>query len=323
MEKLVDGYGRETTDLRVSVTDRCNFRCVYCHNEGQGPVKAASAAHAYELTPEEIRDIVEVAHGFGVTHVKLSGGEPLVRSDIAEIIRLLAPMVEVSMVTNGSMLEARAVELKAAGLTRLNISMDSLDPAEFATIRRGSLKPVLRGIARSLEVGIRPVKVNMVVFKGTVEHVPEMIQYIGETEGLKLQLIEFMPELVGLEELMVDIDEVKDALERRADRVEIRDMHHRRIYHIGGAEVEVVDPVENEEFCFNCRRLRVTADGHLKGCLNRNDDLVSLRGLDRAGMEDAFRRVVANRVPYYGAYLKPPYQNVRHAGKDPLISVSR
>jgi cyclic pyranopterin phosphate synthase len=210
------------------------------------------------------------------------------------------------------MLEAKAIELKAAGLTRLNVSMDSLDPAEFATIRRGSLKPVLRGIARALEVGIKPVKVNMVVFKGTVEHIREMIEYIGQTDGLKLQLIEFMPELVGLEELMVDIDQVKADLQARAERVDVREMHHRRIYHIGGAQVEVVDPVENEEFCFNCRRLRVTADGHLKGCLNRNDDLVPLRGLDDEGLRAAFRHVVANRVPYYGVYLKPPYPDFRH-----------
>jgi cyclic pyranopterin phosphate synthase len=113
-----------------------------------------------------------------------------------------------------------------------------------------------------------------------------------------------MPELVDPKDWSVDIDAVKAWLERRAERVLVREMHHRRIYLYNGTEVEVVDPVYNPEFCMNCHRIRVTHKGELKGCLNRNDDLVPTRGLDDEELRDAFRRVVANRVPYYGVHVK-------------------
>ena len=141
-----------------------------------------------------------------------------------------------------------------------------------------------------------------------------MIEYIGHGDGLKLQLIQFMPELVGQQDWMVDIDSLKKWLEARADKVLVREMHHRRIYLFNGAEVEVVDPVYNAEFCMNCHRIRVTHAGELKGCLNRNDDLIPTRGLDDEGVRDAFRRVVANRVPFYGAYVKEyPRRDPSHA----------
>jgi cyclic pyranopterin phosphate synthase len=144
----------------------------------------------------------------------------------------------------------------------------------------------------------------MVVFKQTLPYIPRMIDFIGDGDGLKLQLIQFMPELVDHRDWMVDIDGVKKWLESKADRVLVREMHHRHIYIFNGAEVEVVDPVYNAEFCMNCHRIRVTHKGELKGCLNRNDDLIVTRDLDLDGLRDAFRRVVANRVPYYGAHVR-------------------
>src|SRR5213080_1151937 len=181
---------------------------------------------------------------------------------------------------------------------------ERLDPAAFRDIRKGELAPVLRGIQEALRVGLKPVKLNMVVFKQTLPHIPRMIEYISGGDGLKLQLIQFMPELVGQQDWMVDIDALKKWLEGRADKILVREMHHRRIYLFNGSEVEVVDPVYNAEFCMNCHRIRVTHQGELKGCLNRNDDLIPTRGLDDEGLREAFRRVVANRVPYYGAYVK-------------------
>jgi len=207
-----------------------------------------------------------------------------------------------------------ADRLRAAGLKRVNVSIDALDPQAFRDIRKGELAPVLRGIRRALEVGLKPVKLNMVLFQHTLPHVPAMIDFIGKSDGLKLQLIQFMPELVGERDWDVDIDGVKKWLEQRADRVLVREMHHRRIYLFNGAEVEVVDPVHNAEFCMNCHRIRVTHQGELKGCLNRNDDLIPTRGLDDEGLREAFRNVVANRVPYYGAYVKDfPRRDPQHA----------
>ncbi len=302
---LVDAFGREVTDIRISVTKRCNFGCIYCHDEGLGPISRPRMPHEEEMTVDEVERIVRVAREFDVRSVKFTGGEPLVRQDMEAIVdRTVRQIDDVSMTTNGSMLAARAEALRDAGLKRVNVSVDSLDPKAFQDIRKGDLQPVLRGIQEALRVGLKPVKLNMVVFQRTLPFIPQMIDYIGHGEGLKLQLIQFMPELTDHVEWMVDIDGVKKWLEARADEVLVREMHHRRIYLFNGAEVEVVDPVYNAEFCMNCHRIRVTHKGELKGCLNRNDDLLPTRDLDLDGLRDAFRQVVANRVPYYGAYLK-------------------
>ncbi len=302
---LVDAFGREVTDIRISVTKRCNFGCLYCHDEGLGPVLRPRMPHDEEMTVDEVERIVRVAREFDIRSVKFTGGEPLVRQDMEQIVdRTVRQIDDVSMTTNGSMLAHRAEALRDAGLKRVNVSIDSLDPAAFQDIRKGDLRPVLQGIQEALRVGLKPVKLNMVVFERTLPFIPAMIDFIGHGDGLKLQLIQFMPELVDHVQWMVDIDAVKKWLEARADEVLVREMHHRRIYLFNGAEVEVVDPVYNGEFCMNCHRIRVTHKGELKGCLNRNDDLIPTRDLDLEGLREAFRQVVARRVPYYGAYVK-------------------
>lgn len=305
MPVLVDAFGREVTDLRISVTKRCNFSCIYCHDEGLGRIKRPRDPHEEELPPAEIARIVRVAREFSIHTLKLTGGEPLVRQDVDDIVaRCVREIPDVSMTTNGSMLASRAEALRNAGLKRVNISADALDPDAFRAIRGGSLVPVLEGIREAVRVGLTPVKINMVVFRHTLEHIPEMIDFIGEGDGLKLQLIQFMPELVGQEDWMVDIDGVKKWLEQHADRVIVRRMHHRRVYCLNGAEVEVVDPVHNAEFCLNCHRIRLTHDGQLKGCLNRTDDYIPVAFRPEEEVREAFRRCVAHRVPYYGAYVK-------------------
>ncbi len=302
---LTDAFGREVTDIRISVTKRCNFGCVYCHDEGLGPIIKPRMPHDEEMTVDEVERIVRTAREFDIRSVKYTGGEPLIRLDMEEIIdRTVRHMPDVSMTTNGSMLARRAETLRNAGLKRVNVSVDSVDPEAFRDIRKGDLHVVLRGIKEALRVGLKPVKINMVVFKHTLPNIPQMVDFVGHGDGLKLQLIQFMPELVGQQEWLVDMDAVKKWLGARADKVLMRQMHHRRIYLFNGAEIEVVDPVYNAEFCFNCHRIRVTHKGELKGCLNRNDDLIPTRGLDREGLREAFRRVVAQRVPYYGVHVK-------------------
>ncbi len=320
---LIDSTGRPVTDLRISVTKRCNFSCIYCHDEGLGPVASPRSPHAEEMSPLEVERLVEVAREFEIRSVKFTGGEPLVRADLEEIVaRTVRHVADVSLTTNGSMLAKRAEGLRNAGLKRVNVSIDALDPAAFHEIRGGSLTPVLRGIEEALRVGLTPVKLNMVVFRKTVDHIPELIRFVARNDRLRLQLIQFMPELVGPKtDWAVDIDAVKAWLERRADRVLVREMHHRRIYRFGRAEVEVVDPVYNAEFCRNCHRIRVTHQGELKGCLNRNDDLVPTRGLSDSALRAAFRKVVAERVPYYGGYVTN--YPARSAARTPLIQLAR
>jgi cyclic pyranopterin phosphate synthase len=318
---LADDFGREVTGVRVSLTDRCNFDCVYCHNEGLGDTRGPMEPQDHEMTTEEVVRFLEVAREFDVDAVKFTGGEPMLRQDLEEIIRRTPDGMETSLTTNGTFLPGRAVDLRDAGLERVNVSQDALDPEDFAEVTQsGAYEQVLEGVMAAVDAGLAPVKLNMVVFEATAGYVPEMVDHVAENDGLRLQLIEYMPELVGNPEWAIDIERVHGWLEERADEIEEREMHSRRRYWIDGGErtdgsrsssgrssdggmVEVVDPVGNAEFCANCHRVRVTHEGYLKGCLNRNDDLRSMGGMSKAEIRETFRETVANRVPYYGEYM--------------------
>jgi len=308
---LADDFGREVTGVRVSLTDRCNFDCVYCHNEGLGDTRGPMEPSEDEMSADDVVRFLEVVEGYGVDSVKFTGGEPMLRQDLAEIIERTPDSMEVSMTTNGTFLPGRAEDLKAAGLDRVNVSQDALDPDDFAEVTKsGAYEQVLEGVRAAVDAGLDPVKLNMVVFTHTAGYVEEMVEHVAENEGLQLQLIEYMPELTGKPEWNIDIGRVHDWLAEKADRIEHREMHDRKRYFVGedadgqgGGMVEIVDPVENESFCANCGRVRVTHEGYLKGCLNRNDDLRSMGEMTREEIAETFEAVVANRVPYYGEYL--------------------
>jgi len=319
---LVDAFDREVSGVRVSLTDRCNFDCVYCHNEGLGDTRGPMAPQDHEMTADDVVRFLEVAREFDVDAVKFTGGEPMLRKDLVEIIRRVPEGMEVSMTTNGTFLPGSAPELVDAGLERVNVSLDALDPEQFAAVTQsGAFDRVLEGVEAGLDAGLDPVKLNMVLLRETAAQVPEMVDFVADRPGLRLQLLQYMPELTGNPEWAVDVDDVHEWLAERADRVETREMHGRRRYWIGGegsdgkptdggepddetaGMVEVVDPVGNEDFCANCHRVRVTHDGKLKGCLNRTDDLRSMGEMSKAEIRDVFRETVANRVPYYGEYM--------------------
>jgi cyclic pyranopterin phosphate synthase len=306
---LVDDFGRAVTGVRVSLTDRCNFDCVYCHNEGLGDTRGPMEPQDDEMTADDVVRFLEVVDEFDVETVKFTGGEPMLRDDLEEIVRRVPDGMEASMTTNGTFLPGRAEGLVDAGLARVNVSQDALDPQAFAEVTQsGAYDQVMEGVRAAVEAGLDPVKLNMVVFEHTKGYVEEMVEYVAREDGLRLQLIEYMPELTGRPEWNVDIGRVHDWLAGEAERVERREMHGRRRYWMGGESaeggmVEIVDPVENPDFCANCGRVRVTHDGKLKGCLNRNDDLRPMGEMTRAEIRAAFREVVANRVPYYGEYM--------------------
>jgi cyclic pyranopterin phosphate synthase len=335
---LIDGFGREVSGVRISLTDRCNFDCVYCHNEGLGDTRGPMEAADDEMGTDEVVRFLEVVSEFGVGKVKLTGGEPMLREDLEEIIRRTPDGMETSLTTNGTFLPGRVADLREAGLDRVNVSQDALDREDFAEITKtGAYEKVLEGVEAALDGGLDPVKLNMVVFEGTAEFIPEMVDHVGANSGLQLQLIEYMPEIAGHPEWAIDIERVHEWLAERADRIEHREMHDRRRYWFDGGDasseersssdrssgrspredeasgissdssdggmVEIVDPVENETFCANCHRVRVTHEGYLKGCLNRNDDLRSMGAMSRGEIRETFREVVDNRVPYYGEYM--------------------
>ena len=301
---LEDGFGREVTGVRVSLTDRCNFDCVYCHNEGLGDTRGPMEPADDEMSTDDVVRFLEVAAEFDVDSVKFTGGEPMLRDDLEEIVRRTPNSMETSLTTNGTFLPERAGDLADAGLERVNVSQDALSPEAFAEVTKSTAyQDVLNGIDAALDAGLAPVKLNMVVFEQTAGYVPEMVDHVAENDGLQLQLIEYMPELAGRPEWAVDIERVHNWLEEQADRVERREMHGRNRYFVDGGMVEIVDPVGNADFCANCHRVRVTHEGYLKGCLNRNDDLKSMGEMSKPEIREAFRETVAERVPYYGEYM--------------------
>ncbi|MFC7238120.1 GTP 3',8-cyclase MoaA [Saliphagus sp. GCM10025317] len=307
---LTDDFGREVSGVRISLTDRCNFDCIYCHNEGLGDTRGPMDPQENEMGTDDVVRFLEVAAEFDVEAVKFTGGEPMLRDDLEEIIERTPDSMAVSLTTNGTFLPDRGEALVDAGLERVNVSQDALDPEAFAAVTKsGAYDRVIEGVEAALEAGLDPVKLNMVVFEHTAGYVPQMVEHVAENDGLQLQLIEYMPELTGKPEWHVEIERVHDWLAEQAEAIEHREMHDRKRYWIGQEDgdgrgmVEIVDPVENPTFCANCHRVRVTHEGYLKGCLNRNDDLRPMGEMTRPEIREAFREVVANRVPYYGEYM--------------------
>jgi cyclic pyranopterin phosphate synthase len=292
---LRDPFGRRVTGLRVAVTPRCNLACLYCHHEGEvgSPYRVISA--------DEIAKVISAGADLGIRKVKLTGGEPLLRDDLESILLRLPEGVEVSLTTNGILLAERAESLAAAGLARVNVSLDSLRPAVFSGITGGTAadhRRVLEGIDAALGAGLLPVKVNFVVLKENEGEVWKMVDFARD-RSVVLQLIELLDQPgrgVG-----GDLSGIEAALEARAEDVVTRDMQRRRKYFISGAEVEVVRPMDNTEFCAHCNRLRVTSDGKLKPCLLRNDNLVDLAGADLEEMKRRIERAVLLRSPYFCA----------------------
>ncbi len=294
-EFLTDDYGRTIKSLRMSITDRCNLNCVYCHNEG-------STGTSGEMSVATISNIVHVAAGFGINRLKISGGEPLLRNDLAEILLALPPLKDVSLTTNGVLLWERAHSLKDAGLNRVNISLDSLDEGKYRHITKckvGIFDKVIEGIHAAVDAGLTPVKLNMVLLKGVNEsEVEDMLSFTRQFHGnVILQLIQLM-DFGDVACYHADVDEIEKELELKAGCVQVRELHHRKKYIIDGAEVEFVKPVDNTEFCANCNRLRVTADGKLRPCLLVNDDLVDVSHASLEEMSDLFRLAVSRRVPF-------------------------
>jgi len=261
-----------------------------------------------EMSPEEVRRVVEVCTSFGVGKVKITGGEPLLRQDAVEVVEAVAGVggiKEVSMTTNGHYLEETARDLKGAGLDRVNVSLDTLDPGTYSWITGGGRpERVLSGITAAVEVGLVPVKVNMVVMKGVNDaEVWDMVREFSQ-EGVILQLIELMAaDREFFARYYHPLDRVEEDLAGKAAEVRTRgSMHGRRQYVLEDAVVEVVRPMHNTGFCARCTRMRVTPDGSFKPCLMRDDNLVDflapLREGD-GGLEDLFLAAVGAREPYF------------------------
>ncbi len=304
---LTDNCGRPLLNLRISITQRCNNRCLYCHREGE--VQRANAS-AELMSVDEIVRIAKIAISLGISRIKLTGGEPLMRKDLPEIVGGIAKVPDLrdlSLTTNGLLLDGVAKVLREKGLRRVNISLPSLNEETYRKLTGGNLQKALAGVKAAIEVGFCPVKLNMVLLRGmNVGDVPEMIEYTSQT-GTILQLIELDPINVTdtyYSTYYKNLDEQEEMLRKKAVTIEKRPlMHNRLIYHLPKATVEVVHPIENSDFCMHCTRLRVTSDGKLKPCLMRNDNLIDILTPIRNGASDEqlkqlFAKANLLREPY-------------------------
>ncbi len=269
-----DTCGREITLMRLSVTQKCNLNCMYCHREGER--KKNEIQNRNEISASEIKRVVMVASELGIKKVKITGGEPLLRKDIVEIVKEISDVkgiVDISMTTNGFFLNKFAYQLKSNGLNRINIGCDSLS----SSILQKNIKNIEKGIKIAVDAGLNPLKINMVVLKGINDsEINNMIE-ISKKYGAILQLIELIPtNKIFFTQFFFSLEGIEKELERKANKIFVRDVNFRKQYLVDGAVVEVVRAHLNRNFCKNCRKIRITSDGFIKPCLMRNDNLVKI-----------------------------------------------
>jgi len=309
---LIDRLGRVHTDLRVSVTDRCNLRCFYCM-----PAEGVEfRCHEEVLRYEEIERFVRVVARLGICKVRLTGGEPLVRKGVAALVEMLARVPgidDLAMTTNGILLAPHARELKAAGLKRLNISLDTLDPERFRLATgRDSLGDVLAGIAAAQRAGFRRIKLNALAIRGRSEEDVVPLARFAREHGLTLRFIEFMP-LDGCRQWhrgqVLSAAEVLDLLAGEFGPLEPVSDHGSaaaREYCFADGEGRVgVVPSVSRPFCDRCNRLRLSSDGRLRNCLFAVEG-TEVKGLLRSGasdgqIADAVREAVREKLPARGS----------------------
>lgn len=287
---LVDGFGRRHRDLRLSITDRCSFRCGYCM-----PAEGMAWQPREELlTYEEIERVARLlVDRHGIDAIRITGGEPTVRAHLPVLVRKLADLgVDLAMTTNGATLALVADDLAAAGLDRVNVSLDSLRPERFAAItRRDALDDVLAGIDAAVAAGLTPVKVNVVVMRGVNDDELVDLAAFGRERGVVVRFIEYMPlDAQGAWD-QADVVSQREVLDRIGAAFPLAPVAgrgaapaQRFAYLDGGGEIGVI-PTVTEAFCETCDRIRLTADGQLRTCLFAVDDH-DLRGPLRAGADD-------------------------------------
>ncbi|MCP1714553.1 cyclic pyranopterin phosphate synthase [Methanocalculus alkaliphilus] len=292
MPALIDPYGRPVTNVRISLTPACNLNCIYCHAEGE---KEAGRL----MTTDEIINIIGAVTRYPIRSIKFTGGEPTLRDDLVEIIGSVPSRVESSMTTNGTLLADQAYDLKKAGLSRVNISLDTLQNDRYITITgKDLLSDVLAGIDASLDAGLTPVKLNVVLLKGMNEdELPDFFDFVRGNRDLVLQIIELMH--FNNCDSHAELNGIEDQIASEATEVLTRRMHHRKKYCVDGAEVEVVRPLHNTEFCAHCNRLRITSDGRLKPCLLRTDNEIDIRGKNGQELDELIQKAVSLRSPFY------------------------
>jgi len=306
MNKLTDNLGREITYLRVSITDRCNYRCIYCKPEEQFKF----IPHEEILRYEEIVEIIEEAVNLGITKVRITGGEPLARKGVVDFIKKLREikkLEDISLTTNGFFLSEYADKLKDAGLNRVNISLDSLREEKYKRITRGgSLEKVLKGIDSALKAGLLPIKINTVLIRGINDD--EIEDFVGLTLGrpLNIRFIEFMPTGEELknnyQDKFISVLEIKESL---AEKYSFRPVNINsgngpaKYYQIKGGQGTIgFITALSQHFCKTCNRIRLTSEGKLRPCLFSNMEVDIKQAIRNAKTNDKIIRskIIRNNI---------------------------
>jgi cyclic pyranopterin phosphate synthase len=293
--RLTDSHGRVIHDLRVSITDRCNYKCVYCRTGEVG-------AQYPELGIDEYLRLIELFVGLGITKVRLTGGEPLLRRGLVELVRELSGLrtltgepLDLALTTNGHLLEGLAAPLKAAGLNRITVSMDAVDAPTFERITRvpGSFEAVLRGVRAARVAGLTPLKINCVLLRGFNDDQIEGFAHFARRENVVVRFIEFMPLEEGrlwTPEIVIPLREIVARIGRVLPLVELppreaSETARRYTFKDRIGEIGIIAPV-SQAFCGACSRVRLTSDGKIRTCLFSQVEH-DLYGRLRAGASDA------------------------------------
>jgi len=306
MAALHDKFGRAITDLRISITDRCNYKCVYCRTGNEGALYG-------DLPFSDYLRMARVLVGLGITKVRLTGGEPLLRNGVVEFVRELAKLepqdglLDIALTTNGHLLADLAQPLKDAGLTRVTVSMDAVDPGRFARITRvpNGYDHVLAGIRAARRAGLWPLKVNCVLMRGFNEDQIIPFGMFAREEGVTVRFIEFMPLEEGrtwAPSTVVTLDEILGRMAEYRPLVEIprarSETARRYRFEDGVGEIGIIAPVSHP-FCGHCSRIRITSDGKIRTCLFSvwDHDLHAQmrRGASDEDLADFIRGVVAKK----------------------------
>ena len=276
MTGILNSFGRCINYLRISVTDRCNLRCLYC----MPPEGVQQIPHGEILSYEEIRTVVRAAVELGINRIRLTGGEPLVRAELPKLICMLSQIEgiqELALTTNGTFLKKYALELKQAGLSRVNVSLDTLKPDKFRYVTRlGKLKDVLEGIEAAKRTGFDPVKINTVIMRGINDD--EILDFAKITyeDGWHVRFIELMP-FKGMAEFVpaVELRQHISLLGKFEPCESITGNGPAMYYHLAGAKgtIGFISPLTELSFCSRCNRMRLTADGKLRPCLLGEEEI--------------------------------------------------
>lgn len=329
--RLADRHGRRITDLRISITDRCNYKCVYCRTGNDGAVYA-------ELPIADYLRMARVFVALGIEKIRLTGGEPLLRRELPELLRELSALrtldgepLDLALTTNGHLLDQMAEPLRAAGLSRITVSMDAVDAEKFARITRvpGSYQRVLSGIRAAKRAGLDPVKVNCVLLRGFNED--QIVPFAGfsRDEGVIVRFIEFMPleeDRLWTPESVVSLREITTALNTFRPLVPLKpnaasETAVRYTFDDGVGEIGIIAPV-TQAFCGHCSRVRLTSDGKIRTCLFSQSDHDLYGVLQRGGSDDDLAAFIRRTVDQKEArhhigepgFLKPSRSMVHIGG---------